>query len=74
MRVGRLFCVLAGLWLVLPAALFLLYSTDTEGGLMWFFLHQLYTHPFGTWIHEPFFDPVSEVGSGHDRWDEFLRP
>jgi hypothetical protein len=33
-----------------------------DGGLIWFFLHQLYYAPFGTWIHEPFFDPDSEVG------------
>jgi hypothetical protein len=62
MRAGRLFLVLVALWLVLPAALFALYSNDVDGGLVWFFLHQLYYAPFGTWIREPFFTPDSEVG------------
>jgi hypothetical protein len=62
MRTGKWFLILAGFWLVLPAALFGLYSMGVEGGLIWFFLHQLYYAPLGTWLDEPFFLPDSEVG------------
>jgi hypothetical protein len=62
MTVGKIFLVFAGLWLMLPAGLFALYTTDTERGLLWLLLHQLYYAPFGTWIAEPFFTPDSDVG------------
>lgn len=61
MRVGKTFLILAGIWLALPAALVPLYA-KVEGGLIWFFLHQLYYAPLGTWIREPFFVADSEVG------------
>ena len=62
MKVGKIFLVFVGLWLMLPAGLFALYTTDTERGLLWLLLHQLYYAPFGTWIAEPFFTPDSDVG------------
>ncbi len=61
MNAGRLFLVLAGLWLVLPAGLFALYTLDTARGLIWLLLHQLYYAPFGTWLEEPFFTPDTDV-------------
>ena len=63
MRIGRSFLVIASVWLlVLPAALFGLYSIDDETGLIWLFLHQLYYAPFGTWLRQLFFVPDSDVG------------
>jgi hypothetical protein len=62
MGFGRFFLVGAGLWLILPAALFGLYSVDAERGLIWLLLHQLYYAPLGSWISEPFFVPDPEVG------------
>lgn len=62
MRTDKIFLVCIVVWLVLPAGLVLLYSFDSGRGLIWFFLHQLYYAPFGTWLHEPFFAPDSEVG------------
>jgi hypothetical protein len=70
-RVGKWFLILGGAWLVLPAVLVPLYAR-IEGGLIWFFLHQLYYAPLGTWIREPFFTPAAEVGFWVHPWGRVL--
>jgi hypothetical protein len=34
---------------------------DDSRGLIWFYAHQLYYLPIGSWLGEPFFRPDSEV-------------
>lgn len=47
--------------LAIPFVLDLLCKIDSSRGLIWFFMHQLYYVPLGSWVGKPFFTPDSEV-------------
>lgn len=45
-----------------PVAFYIFEHIDTDRGLIWFYLQQLYYWPIGSWLKEPFFRPDSEIG------------
>lgn len=47
--------------IILPFVLSVLSKLDSDRGLIWFVLHQLYYLPL-SWVGESFFQPDSEVG------------
>ena len=45
-----------------PAVFYALECIDSDRGLIWFYLQQLYYWPIGSWLKEPFFQYDSEIG------------